>query len=52
MSALGIIVTNEIAPKAILALFEGFTKDPVRGRLKSVQAELNDKPLPVRVFRH
>lgn len=52
MSVLSITVTNEIAPRALLALFEGFTKDPVRGRLKRVEVELNAEPQQRSVFRH
>lgn len=52
MSVLAITVTNEIAPRAILALFEGFTKDPVRGRLKHVENDLSTTPPRRSVFRH
>jgi hypothetical protein len=52
MSVLNITVTNEIAPRAILALFEGFTKDPVRGRLKHVERDLATDIPRRSVFRH
>ena len=52
MSVLSITITNEIAPKAVLALFEGFTKDPVRGRLKHVERDLGSMPPRRSVFRH
>jgi len=52
MSVLSITVTNEIAPRALLALFEGFTKDPVRGRLKHVESDLSAQRPRRSVFRH
>ncbi len=52
MSVLSITVTNEIAPRAILALFEGFTKDPVRNRLKHVERDLNTNAPARSLFRH
>ncbi|MFN4056605.1 MAG: hypothetical protein ACK4HW_00290 [Roseinatronobacter sp.] len=45
MSIMSLTITNEIAPRAILAVFEGLTKDPVRSRLKNVESDLtNDAP--------
>ena len=52
MSVLSITVTNEIAPRALLALFEGFTKDPVRSRLKHVERDLSSMPARRSLFRH
>jgi hypothetical protein len=51
MSILSITITNEIAPRAILAIFEGFTKDPVRTRLRYVESELNTDTPRRSVFR-
>jgi hypothetical protein len=52
MSVLSITVKNEIAPRAILALFEGFTKDPVRSRLKHVERDLATDIPRLGLFRH
>lgn len=52
MSVLSITVKNEIAPRAILALFEGFTRDPVRNRLKHVERDLGADTPRHRLFRH
>lgn len=52
MSIMNITITNEIAPRAIIALFDGFTKDPVRNRLKRVSGELTQASPKRSVFRH
>lgn len=39
-------------PNAMLAVFDGFTIDPVRGRLSAMSKEM-DRALPrTRLFRH
>ena len=39
-------------PAAVIAVFDGFTLDPVRGRLGAMQKEM-DRALPrTRLFRH
>ena len=52
MSIMSITITNEIAPRALLAVFEGFTRDPVRSRLKVVESELAGEGPRRSVFRH
>jgi hypothetical protein len=39
-------------PAAVIAVFDGFTLDPVRGRLGAIQKDM-DRALPrTRLFRH
>lgn len=52
MTVMNITVTNEIAPRAILALFDGFTRDPLRERLSRIGTEVSNKLPRKSVFKH
>ncbi|MCC5991646.1 MAG: hypothetical protein JJT99_03895 [Rhodobacteraceae bacterium] len=52
MTVLNITVTNEIAPRAILALFDGFTRDPLRDRMARLGTEIATTRPRRSVFKH
>lgn len=52
MTVLNITVTNEIAPRAILALFDGFTRDPLRERMGRLSGEVATQRPRRSLFKH